>query len=77
MTAPPPITPDTTVPDVFTIGHEGRFRADNFMTFADFIAALSQDLTGSTAVIAVAATGHYDSTQDTFMANRIAVSLSN
>jgi len=77
LSAPPPIAPDTTVPDIFTIGHEGRFRADNFMSFGDFITALSQDLTGSTAVIAVAATGHYESTQNTFTANRIAVSLSN
>jgi len=77
LSAPPAISPDTTGPDIFTIGHEGRFRADNFMSFADFITALSQDLTGSTAVIAVAAAGHYDSTQNTFTANRIAVSLSN
>ena len=78
LAMPPTLVPDATATDeLFTIGHEGRFRTENFNTFAAFVAALSGDLTGSTAVVAVVATGQYDSAADTFTATRIAVLLSN
>ena len=78
LATPPSVLPDTTaMSDIFTIGHAGHFHTDNFNSFTDFITALSKDLTGSTAVIAVAATGHYDSTANTFTTARLALLLSN
>jgi hypothetical protein len=72
------IVPDATATaDVFTVGHAEHFRVENFSTFADFAAELSQDLTGSTTVIVVAASGQYDSAKNTFTATRLAVLLSN
>ncbi len=78
LAAPPKIVPDpTSMNGIFTIGHEGHFRTDNFNAFADFVAALSKDLDGSTTVVAVTAAGQYDSATDTFTATRVAVLLSN
>jgi hypothetical protein len=74
LAAAPSIVPDTTATtDVFTIGHAGTFKADNFNTFAAFVTQLAMDLNGTTAVIAVAAEGHYDSATNTFTATRMVV----
>lgn len=74
----PAIVPDATAKsDIFTIGHAGHFHTDNFSSFADFVTALSGDVTGSTTVVAVAAAGQYDSVKNTFASARVAVLLSN
>jgi hypothetical protein len=70
----PALVPDTTATtDVFTIGHRGRFKTENFNTFAAFVTALTADLTATSTVVDVAAAGQFDSTKNTFSANRIAV----
>lgn len=74
LATPPTIAPDTTAAnEVFTIGHRGKYQAENFNTFAAFVAALVADLTPTATVVDLAATGQYDSTANTFTANRIAV----
>ena len=79
LAAPPTLAPDpTTANGLFAIGHAGiRVRTENFNSFADFVTALNKDLTGTTAVIDLTASGQYDSAKDTFMSSRIAVLLSN
>jgi hypothetical protein len=70
----PIIAPDTTATtDVFAIGHRGKYQTENFNTFAAFVTALTTDLTSTTTVVDVAATGQFDSTSNTFTATRIAV----
>ena len=70
------LVPDTQGDDAFTIGHASVMMNDNFSTFSDFVSQLSSDLTGS-AVIAVTASGRFDSVTGTFTATNIAVLLSN
>ena len=78
LAAAPAIVPDGTAANgLFAIGHAGRFRTDNFNSFASFVSALSTDLNGTTAVIDVAAAGQYDNAKNTFTASRIVVLLSN
>jgi hypothetical protein len=70
----PTIVPDTAATtDVFTIGHRGKYKTENFNTFAAFVAALTTDLTPTSTVVAVAATGQFNSTSNTFTATRIVV----
>jgi hypothetical protein len=57
--------------------NSGSFTNESFNTFSDFVAQLAADLTGTTGVLAVTATGHYDSTTNTFTATRITVVLGN
>ncbi len=74
LATPPAIAPDTMAAnEVFTIGHRGKYKAENFNTFAAFVAALVADLTPTATVVDLAATGQYDSAANTFTANRIAV----
>jgi hypothetical protein len=74
LATPPAIAPDTMAAnEVFTIGHRGKYEAENFNTFAAFAAALVADLTPTATVVDLAATGQYDSAANTFTANRIAV----
>jgi hypothetical protein len=74
LATPPTIVPDAMATnEVFTIAHRMKFETDNFNTFADFVKALATDLTATTTVVGVAATGQYDSKANTFTANRIAV----
>jgi hypothetical protein len=74
LAAAPAIVADTMATDeVFTIAHRGKYKTENFNTFAAFITALAADLTPTATVVDVAATGKYDSTANTFTANRIAV----
>jgi len=88
VTPAPSIVPDTTSTDlVFSIGHAGKLKTENFNTFAAFITQLSTELaaTSSTTmtmttaptVDIVAAEGQYDSTTDVLTAQRLAVLLSN
>jgi hypothetical protein len=74
LATPPAIAPDTMAAnEVFTIGHRGKYKVENFNTFAAFVAALVADLTPTATVVDLAATGQYDSAANTFTANRIAV----
>ena len=78
LAAAPAIVPgSTTTNGLFAIGRAGRFRTDNFNSFAGFATALSADLNGPTAVIDLAASGQYDSAKNTFTATRMVVLLSN
>jgi hypothetical protein len=74
LATPPTLTADATATDeVFTIGHRGKYRTENFNTFAAFVTALAADLTPTATVVDLAATGQYDSTANTFTATRLAV----
>jgi hypothetical protein len=74
LAAAPTIAPDTTATtDVFTIGHRGKYQVENFNTFAAFVSVLATDLTATSTVVAVAATGQFNSTSNTFTATRITV----
>jgi hypothetical protein len=87
-TPAPSIVPDTTSTDVvFSIGHAGKLKTENFNTFAAFITQLTTELaatsttmmtmTTAPTVDIVAAEGQYDSTTDVLTAQRLAVLLSN
>jgi len=74
----PSIVPDTSSSmDAFTIAHGMSWKSENFTTFAAFVAQLASELTGSTTVIAVNASGHYDSTANAFTATHLVVVLNN
>ena len=88
VTPAPSIVPDTTSTDVvFSIGHAGKLKTENFNTFAAFITQLSTELAGASGtttttttaptVDIVAAEGQYDSTTDVLTAQRLVVLLSN
>ena len=70
--------PSTTGPMTFAIAHiapDGSHGVDSFTSFADFVAALAGDLTGMTAVRAIAAEGTYDKTSGVLTVNRMLVAL--
>jgi hypothetical protein len=50
-----------------------KYKTENFNTFAAFVTALVADLTPTSTVAGLAATGQYDSSANTFTAGRIAV----
>ena len=71
------VVPDTQGDDSFTIGHANVMMNENFSTFSAFVSQLSSDLNGGSAVIAVTASGRFDTVTGTFTATSIAVLLSN
>jgi hypothetical protein len=74
LATPPTIMADATATnEIFAIGHRGKYKTENFNTFASFITALSADLTPAATVVDLAATGQYDSTANTFTVTRLAV----
>jgi hypothetical protein len=74
LATPPVIMADATATnEIFAIGHRGKYKTENFNTFASFITALSADLTPTATVVDLAATGQYDSTANTFTVTRLAV----
>jgi hypothetical protein len=77
LAAPPTIAPGSASTGLFAIGHAGKIMTDNYNSFAAFVTALSGDLSGTTTVIDIAASGQYDSATNTFTATRIAVLLNN
>ena len=83
VTPAPSIVPDTTATNaVFTIGHAGKLKTENFSTFAAFVTQLATELAATTTTTAttvdiVAAEGTYNSTADVLTAQRLAVLLSN
>jgi hypothetical protein len=85
----PSVAPSTATGDVFTIAHAGKFKVENFNTFAAFVTQLTADLAGTPSgtmsmtsnmpatVEIVAAAGSYDTAKNVFSAQRLAVLLSN
>jgi hypothetical protein len=84
----PSIVPDTASMDVvFTIGHAGKLKTENFNTFAAFVTQLTTELaatstttmtmTTAPTVDVIAAAGQYDSATNALTARRLAVLLSN
>ncbi len=74
LATPPTIVPATAATNaIFAIAHRGKYKIENFNTFAAFVTALVADLTPTATVADLAATGQYDSMANTFTANRIAV----
>jgi hypothetical protein len=82
----PSIVPDTASTDVvFTIGHAGKLKTENFNTFAAFVTQLTTELaatstttmTTAPTVDVIAAAGQYDSATNALTARRLAVLLSN
>lgn len=54
----PTITADATATDeVFAIGRRGKYKTENFNSFAAFVTALAADLTPTATVVDLAATG--------------------
>jgi hypothetical protein len=74
LATPPTIMADANATnEIFAIGHRGKYKTENFNTFASFIAALTADLTPTATVVDLAATGQYDSTANMFTVTRLAV----
>jgi hypothetical protein len=72
----PQIVGDVTATDTaYLIGHAHARRIENYQGFADFIAALTGDLTGTQKVLGIAASGKYDAASNTFTAAQLAVLL--
>jgi len=70
--------PATTGPMSFAIAHvarDGSHTFDSFTSFGDFVTVLAGDLTGMTAVRAIAAEGTYDKTSGVLTVNRMLVAL--
>src|SRR5438132_3485107 len=70
--------PATPGPMTFAIARVARDRShtfDSFTSFGDFVTALAGDLTGMTAVRAIAAEGTYDPTSGVLTVNRMLVAL--
>jgi len=77
-TPAPSIVPDTATPNVmFTIGHAGKLKTENFSTFAAFVTQLATELASATTVDIVAAEGTYNATKDVLTAQRLVVLLNN
>jgi hypothetical protein len=62
---------------LFAINRGNGREIDNFGSFADFEAALSADLNGTTTALRLTAEGVYDAASSTFTAQRITILLSN
>jgi len=89
LAMPPSVVPSTANGDVFTIAHNGKFKVENFNTFAAFVTQLTADLAGTATgtmgmtsnmpatVEIIAAAGQYDTAKNVFTATRLAVLLSN
>lgn len=75
LSTSPTIVPSTTGSVNFTIGHAGRFKAENFSSFSSFVTQLSSELTGGVGVIQVNVAGTYNSTTNTFTATALAILL--
>ena len=63
--------------NLFAINRGNGREIDNFGSFADFEAALSVDLNGTTTALRLTAEGVYDAASNTFTAQRITILLSN
>jgi len=61
----------------FAIAHRASHAVDNFSSFADFSAALSGELNGTTLLYSVVAEGSFDAASGMFAAKRLLVVLGN
>jgi hypothetical protein len=77
LATPASVVPGTANGDVFTIAHAGKFKVENFNTFAAFVTQLTADLASPATVEIVAAAGQYDATNNVLTAQRLAVLLRN
>jgi len=78
LTTNPTISPSSATSNtVFTIGHPSKSTAENFNTFAAFIARLQTELTGSTLATGMTAVGPYSTTNFTLDATSVTVFLNN
>lgn len=77
LATPTSVVPSSANGDVFTIAHAGKFKVENFNTFASFVTQLTADLALPATVEIVAAAGQYDTTNNVLTAQRLAVLLSN
>jgi hypothetical protein len=78
LTTNPTISPSTTTSNtVYTIGHLTKSTAENFNTYAAFIAQLQVELTGKTLATGMTAVGQYATTNFTLDAISITVFLNN
>jgi hypothetical protein len=75
LASPPTIVASTTGALNFTIGHAGRFKAENFSSFTSFVTQLSSELTGGVGVIQLSVAGSYNGTTNTFTASALAILL--
>ena len=72
------IIPDsTTANTVFTIGHAASASAENFDTFAAFIAQVQTELQGGTLATGVTAVGQYTASTSTLSATSVTLFLNN
>jgi hypothetical protein len=71
----PTIVADTTVTGSFTISHSESLVIEDFSSFSSFVDRLATDVNGTTAVIAVSATGTYNTSINTLTANSILIVL--
>jgi hypothetical protein len=70
-------TPNTSASFMsFAIAHHMSWQFQVYSSFSDFITALSGDLNGTTALLAIYAQGPYDATTGTLSVNEMAVVLS-
>jgi len=76
LTSDPSIVAASGMTQFAITGRHGR-ATDNFSSFADFEAALSKDLDGTTTALRLTADGQYDAASNTFSARRITILLSN
>ncbi len=75
LSTAPTIVPNAAGPVNFTIGHAGKFKAENFSSFSSLVTQLSSELTGGVGVIQLDVAGSYDSTTNTFTATSLAILL--
>jgi hypothetical protein len=75
LASPPTIVASTTGALNFTIGHAGRFKAENFSSFASFVTQLSSELTGGVGVIQLSVAGNYNGATNTFTATALTILL--
>jgi hypothetical protein len=72
------IIPDPTAANaVFTIGHAATASAENFDTFAAFIAQVQKELQGGTLATGVTAVGQYTASTSTLSATSVTLFLNN
>ncbi|HYM34037.1 MAG TPA: hypothetical protein VET48_01515, partial [Steroidobacteraceae bacterium] len=74
----PMIVPNTSsTMQLYAIGHIASHKVENFNSFADFTAALTTTLNGSTLALSMDASGSFNSTTNTFTADHIVIVVNN
>ncbi len=73
----PTITPNTSGPAVYSIGHSTSFTIESFDTYAAFVTQLQSELNGATLATGMTAVGQYTVSSSAFSATGITVFLNN